>query len=165
MRNCVIIVAGGRGSRMGGETPKQFLPLAGTPVLMHTIHNFYEFDDKIAIIVVLPQDEIDQWQKLCEKYSFNIPHRVVPGGEVRYHSVKNGLNEIPECDLIAVHDGVRPLVGHETLKRCFETAAEKGSAIPVLPSNESVRQGTLDNSKPLDRNRIYLVQTPQVFQI
>ena len=163
MKNCVIIVAGGSGSRMKSEVPKQFLVLNGTPVLMHTIRTFYEFNSEINIIVVLPSGEIDLWKNLCLKHNFNIRHQIIKGGKARFYSVKNGLAASPECDLIAVHDGVRPAVSQDTLKRCFEMAAEKGSAIPVLPANESIRQGTLEDSKPVDRSRFFLVQTPQVF--
>jgi 2-C-methyl-D-erythritol 4-phosphate cytidylyltransferase len=164
MKNCAIIVAGGGGSRMGSKVPKQFLLLNNLPVLMHTINNIHDFDKEMSIIVVLPPGEIDQWQKLCRRYDFKVPHQITAGGKTRYDSVKNGLKMAPECELIAVHDGVRPLVSHETLKRCFDMAAEKGSAIPVLPANESIREGTMDNSRPVDRNRLFLVQTPQVFQ-
>ena len=164
MNNCVIVVAGGGGSRMGSEIPKQFLTLNNTPVLMHTIKNLYDFDREVSIIVVLPAGDIGQWKNLCIKHTFNVPHQTVPGGETRFHSVKNAITAAPECDLIAVHDGVRPLVSHETLKRCYEMAAEKGTAIPVLPANESIREGTLENSRPVDRSSLFLVQTPQVFQ-
>ena len=149
---------------MKSGVPKQFLPINGIPVLMHTIRNFFDFDHGIYIVVVLPEGETDIWQKLCAQHNFNIPHQIVIGGETRFNSVKNGLEESFECDLIAVHDGVRPTVSHETLKRCFEMAADKGSAIPVLPANESIREGTMENSKPVDRNRLFLVQTPQVFK-
>lgn len=163
MNNCVIIVAGGNGARMGSEIPKQFLLLEGIPVLMHTINVFYRYDPAIHIIVVLPESETGKWKQLCSENNFSIPHQVVDGGATRFHSVKNGLKEALRFDLIAVHDGVRPLVSNETLTRCFNMAKEKGSAIPVLPANESVREGTMENSRPLDRSRLYLVQTPQVF--
>ena len=163
MNNCVIIVAGGNGSRMESEIPKQFLSLRGIPVLMHSITIFYEYDPGIHIIVVLPAPEIDNWKDLCSAYNFKTPHQVIVGGTTRFLSVKNGLEAAPKCDLIAVHDGVRPLVSIETLNRCFAMAKERGSAIPVLPANESIREGTMENSKPLDRTQLYLVQTPQVF--
>lgn len=164
MKNCVIIVAGGGGSRMGSEIPKQFLPLNDVPILIRTINNIFNFDQNISIIVVLPVGEIELWKNLCAKHAFIVPHQTVSGGETRFHSVKNGLSFTPECDLIAIHDGVRPLVSPETLKRCFDMAADKGAAIPVLPANESIREGTLDNSRPVDRSRLFLVQTPQVFR-
>jgi 2-C-methyl-D-erythritol 4-phosphate cytidylyltransferase len=163
MNNCAIIVAGGGGSRMGSKIPKQFLLLNNLPVLMHTINNIHDYDREINIVVVLPHKEIDRWNQLCLRYDFKVPHQTTAGGKVRYDSVKNGLKVAPECDLIAIHDGVRPLVSHETLKRCFDMAANKGSAVPVLPANESIREGTMDHSRPVDRDRLFLVQTPQVF--
>lgn len=163
MKNCTIIVAGGTGSRMESGIPKQFLLLEGKPILMHTINVFYSFDPGIQIVVVLPEAEKDKWKNLCSANNFQVPHLLVSGGETRFHSVKNGLEAVSDCDIIAVHDGVRPLVSYDTLNRCFRMAAEKGSAIPVLPANESVREGNLVNSKPLDRSRLFLVQTPQVF--
>ena len=164
MKNCAIIVAGGSGSRMKSEVSKQFLLLNGIPVLMHTIHNFFDFDGEIFIVVVLPAGEIELWQKLCTQHNFTIPHQIVIGGKTRFNSVKNGLTASPECNLIAVHDGVRPTVSHQTLIRCFDMANEKGTAIPVLPANESIREGTMENSRPVDRSRLFFVQTPQVFK-
>ena len=164
MTNCCIIVAGGNGSRMGTELPKQFLPVGGLPVLMHTIRNFYDFDPLLLLILVLPESEISVWNNMCHQYQFTIPHQVIAGGETRFQSVKNGLSLASDCNLIAVHDGVRPFVSHETLARCFKCAEEKGTAIPVLPANESLREGSLSESVPVDRSRFYLVQTPQVFK-
>ncbi len=164
MKRSCIIVAGGNGSRMGSELPKQFLPLEGLPVLMHTILNFHNFDPTMELVVVLPEDEIESWQTLCMKYDFDTPHQVVKGGNTRFQSVKNGLSKLMEYDLIAIHDGVRPLVSNETLIRCFETAAAEGAAIPVLPANESVRQGTMERSVPVDRSHYFMVQTPQIFK-
>jgi len=162
-RSC-IIVAGGNGSRMGTELPKQFLRVSSIPVLMHTIRNFHDFDPSIQLIVVLPADEIDNWKELCRQHHFDIPHLLIAGGDTRFQSVKNGLSLINDSELIAIHDGVRPLVSHETLNRCFTGAEETGTAIPVLPANESVREGTMNSSAPVDRSRYFLVQTPQVFK-
>jgi len=162
-RSC-IIVAGGNGSRMGTELPKQFLRVRGIPVLMHTIRNFHDFDPSIQLIVVLPADEIDNWKELCRQHHFDIPHHLIAGGDTRFQSVKNGLSLVNDSELIAIHDGVRPLVSLETLNRCFEGAGETGTAIPVLPANESVREGTMNSSAPVDRSRYFLVQTPQVFK-
>ena len=164
MRRSCIIVAGGNGSRMGTELPKQFLPVRGIPVLMHTIRNFHDFDPSIQLIVVLPADEIDNWKELCRQHHFDIPHHLIAGGDTRFQSVKNGLSLVNDSELIAIHDGVRPLVSLETLNRCFEGAGETGTAIPVLPANESVREGTMNSSAPVDRSRYFLVQTPQVFK-
>ena len=164
MTNCCIIVAGGNGSRMGTELPKQFLLVKGIPVLMHTIRIFYDFDPSLQLILVLPEIEIINWNDLCRKNDFAISHQVIAGGDTRFQSVKNGLSLALDCNLIAVHDGVRPLVSHETLERCFKCAAENGTAIPVLPANESLREGSMSESVPVDRSRFYLVQTPQVFK-
>ena len=162
-RGC-IIVAGGNGSRMASELPKQFIPLNGTPVLMHTISNFHDFDPTIQLIVVLPQTDIEGWNALCRQHHFDLPYQITAGGSTRFQSVKNGLTLAHRCDLIAVHDGVRPLVSHETLERCFDGATELGSAIPVLPANESVRKGSMDSSVPVNRSDYFMVQTPQVFK-
>ena len=164
MKNSCIIVAGGIGLRMGAEIPKQFIRVGGIPVLMHTIQNFYDFDPSLQLILVLPADEIIGWNELCRQYHFEIQHQIIAGGDTRFQSVKNGLSLASDCDLIAVHDGVRPLVSHETITRCFNCAAEMGTAIPVLPANESVREGSMSKSVPVDRSRYFLVQTPQVFK-
>jgi 2-C-methyl-D-erythritol 4-phosphate cytidylyltransferase len=149
---------------MGTELPKQFLSIRGIPVLMHTIRNLFDFDPSLQLIVVLPEDEISGWNGLCRQYYFEIQHQLIAGGDTRFQSVKNGLSLASDCELIAVHDGVRPLVSHETLARCFSCAEEYGAAIPVLPANESVRKGNMSKSIPVDRSRYFLVQTPQVFK-
>jgi len=164
MKNSCIIVAGGSGLRMGGELPKQFICVNGIPLLMYTIRNFYSFDPSLQLILVLPEDQVSTWNELCVKHDFNIAHQVIAGGDTRFRSVKNGLTLARNCELIAIHDGVRPLVSHETLARCFNCAAELGTAIPVLPAHESVREGDLSESVPVDRSRIFMVQTPQVFK-
>jgi 2-C-methyl-D-erythritol 4-phosphate cytidylyltransferase len=162
-RGC-IIVAGGNGSRMGSEVPKQFITIAGSPLLMHTIENIFRFAATIQLVVVLPKNEIISWNNLCRQHNFTIPHQVVAGGNTRFQSVKNGLTMLQDCELIAIHDGVRPLVSHDTLRRCFDSAVKMGTAIPVLPANESVRVGTMEKSTPADRSQIFLVQTPQIFR-
>lgn len=164
MKNCCIIVAGGNGSRMESGIPKQFLLIGGTPVLMHTLRNFYDYDHSLLLILVLPANEISGWNGLCGKHHFEIPHLVTEGGETRFQSVKNGLSLASGCELTAVHDGVRPFVSHETMARCFNGASLQGSAIPVLPSNESVRKGKMNKSVPVDRSQYFMVQTPQVFK-
>ena len=161
-----IIVAGGKGLRMGKDIPKQFLALAGRPVLFHTLEVFYRYDPKIRIILVLPQEQEVYWKKLCRERSMTIPHQVVAGGETRFHSVKNALDVIPENVLVAVHDGVRPLVSENLLEKAFETAEEKGGAYPVIPLTDSLRYYTEDNKKEsvaVDRSAYCLVQTPQIF--
>jgi 2-C-methyl-D-erythritol 4-phosphate cytidylyltransferase len=164
MRNCCIIVAGGAGLRMGTALPKQYLPLLKIPVLMHTIRKFYNYDPTLQIILVLPRNEIPKWEYLCSKHTFKISHQVIAGGETRFQSVKNGLSLALECELIAIHDGVRPLVSYATIENCFHCATKNGTAIPVVPANESIRQGSLDESVSVDRSRYFMVQTPQVFK-
>ena len=164
MRKSVIIVAGGSGSRMGSKLPKQFILLENRPILMWTISCFIRYDFTIPVVVVLPESQIDYWKELCTKYAFNHSHRVVIGGETRFHSVKNGLDALEETDLIAIHDGVRPFVSQVTIENCFNQAAKTGAAIPVLPVNETLRTGTMEQSRTVDRTIFYTVQTPQVFQ-
>ena len=165
MKKHVIIVAGGVGKRMGTETPKQFLSLNGIPVLMHTIKAFYQYDKKIRIILVLPKEYLDEWSALCKQYSFNINHEVIVGGETRFLSVKNGLLHINETDcLIAIHDGVRPLVAEEVIKRSFDCAEEKGAAVPCIAVNDSLRILTEKYSKAIDRISVRAIQTPQCFR-
>lgn len=162
IRYC-IIVAGGSGIRMGSELPKQFIELNGKPVLMHTIEKFYLFDSDIRLVVTLPQDQQNLWKQLCSKHNFSIQHKIVNGGITRFHSVKNALNEVGDAGIVAVHDGVRPLVSNDTIKCCFDTAIVCGTAIPVVPLNDSVREVVGDKSKTIDRCNLRLVQTPQVF--
>lgn len=164
MRKSVIIVAGGSGTRMGGELPKQFILLGDLPVLMWTISCFTDYDPKMVVVLVLPENQIEYWKTLCIKYSYDLPHQVVAGGSTRFYSVKNGLAVLENTDLVAVHDGVRPLVSRDTIDLCFRQAAETGAAIPVLPVHETLRTGTLENSKTVDRSLFFSVQTPQVFR-
>ena len=164
-KHTILIVAGGRGTRMGGPQPKQFLELAGRPVLMHTLEAFDRWDASVRLIVVLPEDQIDTWKRLCEAHVFGRIHRVVAGGETRFHSVRNGLDAVASDGLIAVHDGVRPLVAPSVIAACFAAAADGGAAVPVVPVVESVREVDADGgSRPVDRTRLRVVQTPQVFR-
>jgi len=161
----VLIVAGGSGSRMNSSVPKQFLLLVQKPLLMHTINRFAACDPTIEIILVLPSSQFDYWKELCIQYNFKIPHRLVAGGIVRFESVKNGLSAIGEEGLVAIHDGVRPLVSVETIDRCYRVAAEMGNAIPVMPVIESIRMIVGNGSLPVDREKYVTIQTPQVFQV
>ncbi len=164
-KHTILIVAGGRGTRMGGPQPKQFLQLAGRPVLMHTLEAFDHWDASARLIVVLPEDQIETWKRLCEAHAFDRAHRVVAGGETRFHSVRNGLGAVASNGLIAVHDGVRPLVAPSVIAACFAAAADGGAAVPVVPVVESVREVDADGgSRPVDRTRLRVVQTPQVFR-
>ncbi len=164
MRTIAIIVAGGSGTRFGAELPKQFLELGGRPVLMRTISAFGGgFSD---VIVTLPEGQMALWRELCERYGFAVPHRVVAGGETRWHSVKNALDSIGDIsgvDIIAVHDGVRPLVTAEVIGRTVDAARRDGAAIPMVMLNDSVRQVEKGASHALDRSTLRAVQTPQVF--
>jgi len=168
MNKYAVIVAGGKGQRMGSAVPKQFLPIGGVPVLMRTLQTFYAYDVAITLILVLPDSQRAYWQSLCEEYGFRVPHRVVCGGETRFHSVKNGLDSIagePEA-LVAVHDGVRPFVAREVIDSCFEAAAQGGAAIPVVDVVETVRRLTsTGESRTVNRSDYRLVQTPQVFSL
>ena len=141
MKKYAIIVAGGKGLRMGGELPKQFIPVEGRPVLMRTLDNFQACDSSIQIILVLPHDHQPYWQELCREYQFAVPHRIANGGATRFHSVQNGLAlvDAPEA-LVAVHDGVRPFVSHEVINRCYQDADQYGAVVPVIPVVETVRQ-------------------------
>jgi 2-C-methyl-D-erythritol 4-phosphate cytidylyltransferase len=161
----VVIVAGGSGKRMGVDTPKQFLLLAGRPVLMHTIEKFKEFSEAIEIITVLPENQLRFWNELQKKYSFEIPHTLVKGGAKRFISVRNGLEFVRGPGLVAIHDGVRPLIRQETIKRCFETAEKYGNAIPVITPADSLRLETDKGNTPVNRFNVKQVQTPQVFDI
>lgn len=165
MQKSVIIVAAGRGKRMGTETPKQFLLLKSKPILMHTITCFYKYDPSIEIVVVLSEEHISKWQQLCIHYNFNIKHTIVEGGEERFNSVKNGLEVINHNGIVAIHDGVRPLVSNETIIRCFNKALETDAAIPVMPVVESLRRLEGEKSFSVNRTEYVTVQTPQCFNI
>ena len=170
MKQYVIIVAGGKGIRFNSavstptSVPKQFLMLNDLPVLMHTVKRFHDYltqcNEAGDIILVLPQDQIEYWQQLCAKHCFTIPHQIVTGGETRSKSVVNGLNKVPDNTLVAIHDGVRPLITIDLISRCFKQAGLTGSAIPTMPATDTLRHIT---GKLIDRNTILTVQTPQVF--
>ncbi len=159
----VVIVAGGSGKRMRAEIPKQFLELAGRPVLMHTIERFKAFNEAIEIITVLPENQLLHWIELQKKYSFTIPQTLVKGGFHRFFSVRNGLKFVNVPGLVAIHDGVRPFVSIDTIKRCFDTAEKFGNAIPSISPTESLRILTEQGSLPVNRMHVKQIQTPQVF--
>ena len=163
MQFYVVIVAGGSGKRMGAEVPKQFLELAGRPVLMHTIERFKAFNEAVEIITVLPEDQLRHWLYLQEKHSFSIPQTLVKGGTARFYSVRNGLKFVNSPGIVAIHDGVRPFVSDATIKRCFETAEKKGNAIPAVTVAESLRIVTDTGNHPINRLQVRQIQTPQVF--
>lgn len=163
MPTSVIITAGGIGKRMGAALPKQFMPIREKPLLMYTIERFYHFDHNLQLIVTLPAAWLNYWEDLIQEFEFRIPHRVVIGGEERYHSIKNALNYC-SGNYIAIHDGVRPLVSDETIKACFTAVRKYNAVVPVLPLKESLRIKKGDSSEALDRNNYLTVQTPQCFQ-
>lgn len=160
----VIIVAGGKGSRMKAAQPKQFLPLKGKAILHHTLEAFHKVDPTFKYIVVLPAEHIDYWKSHCAIKKVSIQHQVVEGGSERFHSVKNALSYVTGKSLVLIHDGVRPLVSKQTIKNVIQTAKEKGNAIPVLPVIETIREKNGSGSITRDRNQFVLVQTPQAFE-
>lgn len=161
----IIIVAGGKGLRMGGDLPKQFMPLHGKPVLMHTIERFRSYSDELKIILVLPHEQQDYWRQICQKHNFTVEHTVVDGGQTRFHSSQNGVAAVPDdaTGVIGIHDGVRPFVSEETIARCFEAARQFGAALPVLPVTDTLRRVTDDGGYNVQRNNYRTVQTPQTF--
>jgi len=166
LRKYAIIVAGGKGLRMNSSIPKQFMILKGIPVLMHTVNAFFNADSAIKIILVIPEVHVDYWNSLVKNYAFNIPHQVVTGGDSRFQSVKNGLESILDDGVVAIHDGVRPLIDGEIINNSYTEAQKLGSAITVVPSKDSIRvKDGIENSKAVDRSAYFLVQTPQSFKI
>ena len=170
-----IIVAGGKGLRMGSDIPKQFLPIGGKPVLMRTLERFRAYSKALQIILVLPEAQQDYWRKLCQQYDFQVDYQIANGGQTRFHSVQNGLALIPDDaeGVVGVHDGVRPFPSIEVIARCYETARTAKAVIPVIPIVETVRQILPSNqSNPntpssitVPRDQYRLVQTPQTFDI
>lgn len=165
----VIIVAGGKGLRMGAGVPKQFLPVGGQPVLMRTIGRFYEYSRELGIIVVLPHELQDYWRGLCKEHGFGIPHKISDGGASRFQSSKHGLALVPDGEdgVVAFHDGVRPFVSTEVIARCFDMAHEEYTAVPVVPVTDTLRHvdDRTGGSFTVDRKLFRAVQTPQVFDI
>lgn len=193
MEDYIIIVAGGKGLRMGSDIPKQFLPIGGKPVLMRTLERFREYSPTLQIILVLPKAQQEYWKELCQKHNFTVAYQLADGGETRFHSVQHGLALIPDDaeGVVGVHDGVRPFPSIDVIRCCYETAREKKAVIPVIPVVETLRQiiskddrtnrtaeQTEEGGKVLQsyspcnkisqtvpRNDYRLVQTPQTFDI
>ena len=163
----IIIVAGGKGLRMGSDIPKQFLPIGGKPVLMRTLERFREYSADLQIILVLPEAQQDYWQELCRKYNFEVEYQLANGGQTRFHSVQNGLALVPDDaeGVVGVHDGVRPFPSIEVIRNCYETARTVKAVIPVIPVVETVRHISPLTSKTVPRDEYRLVQTPQTFDI
>jgi len=163
----IIIVAGGKGLRMGSDIPKQFLPIGGKPVLMRTLERFREYSEDLQIILVLPEAQQDYWQDICQKYNFQVEYLLANGGQTRFHSVQNGLALVPDDaeGVVGVHDGVRPFPSIEVIRNCFETARTAKAVIPVIPVVETVRHLEKEGSVTVPRGEYRLVQTPQTFDI
>lgn len=164
MRRRAIIVAGGSGQRMGSSVPKQFMCVAGRPILMHTLEAFARTAEPMDIVLVLPQYEVERWDALCKEYGCTVEHSLVAGGATRFDSVKHALALVHSGELVAVHDGVRPLVSAATIERCFAAAEQYGAAVPCVDMVDSLRRCTAERSEACDRSQYKLVQTPQVFR-
>lgn len=160
-----LIVAGGKGSRFGGGIPKQFVALQGLPVLMHTLEAFYRYNEDIAIVLVLPEADFNTWHSLCAKYQFTRPITLQSGGQSRFQSVRRGLTKISEDGLVAIHDGVRPLVSTDIIARSFQCARQHRSAIAAVDLKESLRTVTPAGTHAVDRSAYKLIQTPQTFRV
>jgi 2-C-methyl-D-erythritol 4-phosphate cytidylyltransferase len=160
-----LVVAGGKGTRIKSKIPKQFLELNGKPVLLHTLEAFYRYSEKINIILVLPEDDFKTWKSICKNYQFTKNIVLQKGGESRFQSVKNGLDKIDGDGLVAIHDGVRPLVSEYIIGASFRLAAVHQSAVAAVRLKESIRMTDQDNTKAMDRSRFRLIQTPQTFHV
>lgn len=167
MSDYIIVVAGGKGLRMGSDIPKQFLPIGGKPVLMRTLERFREYSEDLQIILVLPEAQQEYWQELCKKYDFKVEYLLANGGQTRFHSVQNGLALVPDNaeGVVGIHDGVRPFPSIGVIRNCYETARIAKAVIPVIPVVETVRHLNNDDSMTVPRNEYRLVQTPQTFDI
>ena len=161
----LIIVAGGAGSRMKSNIPKQFLEICGKPIIIHTIMAFMEVCKEIQPVVVLCPSQVNRWQELCRVHNFTLPHKLARGGSTRFHSVRNALSLLPDEGLVAIHDAVRPLVSRQTIIDCFDEAAIYGCAVPATPVVDSIREVTGKNSRMLNREALRNIQTPQVFDV
>ena len=167
-KDYIIIVAGGKGLRMGGDLPKQFLPVDGKPVLMRTIERFRQYSEAIGIILVLPHAQQDYWRQLCKEYHFNVEHTVGDGGDTRFQSCKNGIAAVPDdaTGVVGIHDGVRPFVSVDVIARTYEAAREHGAAMPVMPVTDTLRYvAGEDGAHNVLRSDYRTVQTPQTFDI
>ncbi len=163
MQRYIMIVAGGQGKRMLSAQPKQFMELAGKPILMHTFNAFSKIPD-LEYILVLPRQAIGQWESLCLSHQFSLKHQIAEGGPSRFHSVKSGLKYVPDGCLLAIHDAVRPFVNTSIIQQGFQLAEKKGNAIPAIPLGESIREICPGYSKALNRDNYRLIQTPQIFR-
>lgn len=165
MNEYALIVAGGKGTRIKSKIPKQFIELKGLPILLHTINAFFRYAEKIKVILVLPADDFDTWNSIVRKYSFTRPITLQEGGATRFQSVKRGLEKIEGDGLVAIHDGVRPLVSEDIIGASFRLAAEHRSAVAAVRLKESIRITDQDHTKAMDRSKFRLIQTPQTFEV
>ncbi|MCF8464816.1 MAG: 2-C-methyl-D-erythritol 4-phosphate cytidylyltransferase [Flavobacteriales bacterium] len=165
MKKSMIIVAGGSGTRMGAEIPKQFIELNGKPILMHTLQNLHDMDTTMQLILVLPASQFSVWDELKKKHGFLLGHELAAGGATRFLSVKNGLAKVKDSDVVGVHDGVRPFPSKATVDACFAKASSTGAAVPTIPIVQSLRKLNHGISQAIDRNEYCAVQTPQCFQV
>ena len=160
-----LIVAGGKGTRLKSILPKQFIELLGNPVIFHTIQAFHNYSSSLPIILVLPEDDFQTWHALVKKFNFDIPVILQKGGDTRFQSVRNGLAKIEGHGLVAIHDGVRPLVSADIIAASFRLAAVHKSAVASVRLKESIRMTDKDGTKSADRSLFRLIQTPQTFDI
>ena len=160
MKKVALIVAGGKGERMNADIPKQFLLLNGNPILMHTLKQFSHFEE---IVLVLPHSQFEYWQELCDTYNFSKQHTLVAGGITRFHSVKNGLEKIADNTIVAIHDGVRPLISTTLIDSLVAETKSGIGVIPIVPVKDSIRKVEGENSVHVDRSNLFKVQTPQCF--
>jgi len=160
MKKIALIVAGGKGERMNADIPKQFLLLNGLPILTHTLNAFADFDKRI---LVLPQSQIESWKTLCKKYNFALKHVIVAGGINRFGSVKNGLRKVEEGSLVAIHDGVRPLISKNLTNKLIAATKKGIGVVPIVPVKDSLRKVEGGKTKIVSRSNLYKVQTPQCF--
>lgn len=160
MKKIALIVAAGKGERMNADIPKQFLLLNDFPILMHTLNAFADLDKRI---LVLPKSQIENWKALCKDYNFELKHILVAGGINRFSSVKNGLRKVDDGSIVAIHDGVRPLISKNLTNKLIDTTKKGIGVVPVVPIKDSLRKVEGDNSKAVSRSSLYKVQTPQCF--
>ena len=160
-----LIVAGGKGTRINSSVPKQFLELSGLPIIIHTLNAFVRYSRETRIILVLPADDIETWSTLSKKHNFNTPIILQEGGDTRFQSVKRGLEKIQGSGLVAIHDGVRPLISEDIIGASFRLAAVHRSAVAAVRLKESIRMTDKDNTRAMDRSRFRLIQTPQTFDV
>lgn len=160
-----LIVAGGKGTRIKSKQPKQFLPILGKPILLHTLEAFYRYSEKVEMVLVLPEDDFSIWKEICTQHNFTKPIKLVKGGETRFQSVKNGLSVLEGDGIVAIHDGVRPLISEDIIGASYRLAAVHQSAVAAVRLKESIRMTDQDNTKAMDRSRFRLIQTPQTFEL